>query len=116
MPSKPRRPCSYPGCGILTVNGRCDKHKREPWQRTHDVKRMTGRKLQKERALLFAENPLCVECEKVGIVRAATQRDHIVPLAEGGLDVRENTQGLCDECHAVKVKEESKRGRAKSRW
>ena len=110
---RPKRPCTYPGCSALTTNGRCDKHQRQAWTKTKDVKRMTGRKLQKERERLFAENPLCVECEKKGIVRAATQRDHIVPLFEwkGDPEDPSNIQGLCESCHKIKTAAESARGR-----
>ena len=52
----------------------------------------------------YADNPLCVECAKRGRVTVATIRDHIIPLAEGGEDVPENTQPF-------KTKAESARGR-----
>jgi 5-methylcytosine-specific restriction protein A len=45
-----------------------------------------------------------------GRVAAATQRDHIIPLEEGGLDDQSNEQGLCQSCHDVKSKSEAKRG------
>jgi 5-methylcytosine-specific restriction protein A len=63
------------------------------------------------RAELLARDPLCAECRKAGRVRPATQRDHIVPLEEGGADDVSNTQGLCDECHAAKSQAEAQRGR-----
>lgn len=75
------------------------------------TKRITGRKLQALRAELFKRSPLCVHCAEHDVVTPATQRDHIIPLAEGGEDSEENTQGLCDECHDVKSKRESARGR-----
>jgi len=62
------------------------------------------------RAELFSSNPLCVDCQRQGRVKLATQRDHITPLAEGGADDPDNTQGLCDDCHAIKSKAESARG------
>lgn len=43
----------------------------------------------------------------------AVIRDHVVPLAEGGPDVRENTQPLCQACSDAKTAREAKRGRAK---
>ena len=78
------------------------------------TKRITGRKLQAMRAELFAVNPLCVECKKVGKVVLATQRDHIKPLAEGGTDDNVNTQGLCAPCHEVKSLAEALRGRRRA--
>lgn len=62
------------------------------------------------RADLFSRNPLCVECHQHGRVTLATQRDHIIPLAEGGADTDDNVQGLCDDCHHAKSKAESARG------
>ena len=111
---RPPRPC--PRCGRLHSEKQCPYcPPPKAWQKNNEPTRMRGRKLQRERERLFRDNPLCVECEKRGIIRVATQRDHIVPLAEGGLDVPSNTQGLCDECHKAKVAEESRRGKARAR-
>ena len=89
----------------------CPVHVPKPWTHSKPTKRvLLGRTLQRERDRLFAEQPLCVICEREGRVRAATIRDHIVPLEEGGLDVTENTQALCQSCSDAKTKEESKRG------
>ena len=55
-------------------------------------------------------HPLCVQCEREGRTTAMMIRDHIVPLAEGGLDVDENCQALCVACHEVKTQAEQKRG------
>lgn len=96
--------------------GRCPKHPRPDWAKKVDApKRMTGRKLQAARASLFTANPLCVECEKQGRVRLASQRDHIVPLSEGGSDTPENTQGLCDDCHEGKSLGERLRAQRRAR-
>lgn len=64
---------------------------------------------------LFRREPLCVRCKERGIVRLATQRDHIVPLAEGGADDKSNEQGLCDDCHDEKSLAERVRGRGGSK-
>ena len=108
MPERFKKPCTYPGCRILVTDGkpRCEQH-RQQWTRKADApERMRGRALQEARARLFKRSPLCVECERSGRVAAATQRDHVVPLGEGGLDVESNTQGLCETCHDVKSKAE----------
>lgn len=55
--------------------------------------------------------PLCVECKKLGLVTLATQRDHVIPLAEGGLDDDTNEQGLCEPCHEAKSLAEALRAR-----
>ena len=47
--------------------------------------------------------PLCRKCKKKGKVKAATLRDHIIPVMKGGdfWDIN-NHQSLCDSCHASK--------------
>jgi 5-methylcytosine-specific restriction protein A len=118
MPIGAKRPCTYPGCGRLVPFGqrRCEAHPAPTWAKRPDApKRVAGRKLQRLRAELFSERPLCAECERLGRVRLATQRDHVVPLAEGGRDDESNVQGLCDECHAAKSEAERVRGAARAR-
>ena len=113
MPSAAPRPCSHPGCGVLVRDGtgRCPKHPKQSWSKKPTaVKRITGRPLQRLRAELFAREPLCRECVKLGLVKLATQRDHIVSLEEGGQDVESNVQPLCDEHHDTKSKAERTRG------
>ena len=119
MPVSAPRPCSHPGCGALVRDGsgRCSKHPREAWAKKPEAaKRITGRKLQSMRDRLFKSNPLCVECERLGRVTLATQRDHIKPLAEGGTDDDDNVQGLCRACHDGKILAEALRGRQRARW
>ncbi len=67
------------------------------------TRRITGTELQKIRREHLRENPLCVHCLALGLVRSATQLDHIVPLHKGGAEEKSNRQGLCDECHALKT-------------
>jgi 5-methylcytosine-specific restriction protein A len=71
---------------------------------------MRGRALQRARARLFDESPLCVQCQADGRVSVAVIRDHIVPLAEGGTDDRANVQALCQACSDLKTQREAKRG------
>lgn len=114
MPQRPLRPCNK--CGKLSKDGYCDAHRPQPWTRNKPINRVfKGDRLQRERQVLFMEQPLCVLCLKQGIDRMATERDHIIPLAEGGEDIRENTQALCKECHEKKTAREAKRGRVSGR-
>lgn len=62
------------------------------------------------RAELFAREPLCRLCFRRGDVVVATERDHIVPLEEGGKDEDANVQPLCADCHDAKSKAERARG------
>lgn len=114
MPGRAAKVCSRDGCNVLVYDGssRCPLHKKQSWEkRPNATKRRRGRWLTKERRRLFADNPLCVHCAEKGIVTLATIRDHVVPLEEGGLDILENTQPLCEDCHDIKSAEEAKRGK-----
>ncbi|ATA57780.1 restriction endonuclease [Variovorax boronicumulans] len=114
MPQAPPRPCTHQGCGRLVYDGsgRCVAHPRVNWAKKPEaVKRITGRRLQRLREQLFTRNPLCVRCQELGLTALATQRDHIVSLEEGGLDVEANTQGLCDLHHDEKSLAERLRAR-----
>jgi 5-methylcytosine-specific restriction protein A len=64
--------------------------------------RRRGEWADKRRLRLLRENPLCVECLKVGKAVQARELDHIVPLCDGGPDSEENLQGLCHNCHVAK--------------
>ena len=113
MPSAAPRPCSHPGCGVLVRDGtgRCPKHPKQSWAKKPTVvKRITGRALQRLRAELFEREPLCRPCWKLGRVTEPTVRDHILSLGEGGLDVEDNVQPICDACHNVKSEAERARG------
>jgi 5-methylcytosine-specific restriction enzyme A len=114
MPNAAPKPCTYPRCTALAHDGtwRCGAHARESWAKgPQATKRITGRRRQALSAALFRANPLCVECQAQGRVALATQRDHIKPLAEGGTEDADNTQGLCDTCHEAKSQREAQRGR-----
>lgn len=66
-------------------------------------KRIRGRRWMEMRSILLMQQPLCLECKKVGRVSMATEVDHIVPLFKGGTDDLENLQGLCSEHHRIKT-------------
>lgn len=57
-------------------------------------------------------NPLCVECDRLGEVTAATVADHITPIERGGAKLDEkNLQPLCKKHHDSKsANERSGRG------
>ena len=50
-----------------------------------------------------AEHPLCAECQRQGIVKAADVVDHIVPwpVCQDFYD-RRNLQSLCEDCNRAK--------------
>src|SRR5262245_28546149 len=71
--------------------------------------RLRGRHLDRARQQLFDRQPLCVHCLAQGLVTKAEVRDHVIPLSEGGLEITENTQGLCVPCHDRKSEAERRR-------
>lgn len=106
MPSRPKRPCSYPGCPKLT-NGRfCEEHAKqeakryEKYNRDPAVRRRYGRAWKRIRDSYASEHPLCEQCYKEGKLVPVEQVHHIKPLAEGGTHERSNLISLCASCHA----------------
>lgn len=67
--------------------------------RTSAQKRTSGRRWMSMRHVVLVEEPVCRVCGR----KASAQVDHIVPLCKGGTDVRDNLQGICDECHDIKT-------------
>lgn len=109
MPWAAPRPCAR--CGRLG----CTQHVRKAWERAQPVVRMRGRALQQERERLFRQHGYqCGVCKRVTLPRHLI-RDHKIPLAEGGLDIVENTQPICRACHDEKTQQESQRGRERNR-
>lgn len=119
MPSKPKKPCSQPGCAALTHERFCDAHKRED-RAVHDAARAdkpwrkwykSGRWLALRAVRLQAE-PLCRYCAADGLTVAGNVVDHIVPhRGDVGLfwDFA-NTQTLCKPCHDGRKQAEERRG------
>lgn len=111
MPPRIPKPCTYPGCGILTVKGgRCAIHIKQTRQR-QDKERGTahargyGARWQRARLLFLDDHPLCKRCEDKGLVVPANVVDHIQPHKGDGVlfwDQR-NWQPLCKPCHDKKT-------------
>lgn len=87
----------------------------KPWARSRFEadKRKRGRAGQRDRALVLLEEPLCRKCLEAGKTVASEEVDHIIPLSQGGLDTRDNKQGLCAPCHRAKTAGESAAGRSR---
>lgn len=116
MPQAARRPCPAPGCPGFCP---CGVHVQQPWRSTtHAAPRrpITGRALQAARERLYRQQQgRCAACGvEVLFGSKSFIRDHAVPLAEAGLDVERNTQGLCATCSDSKTQAEAQRGMA--RW
>lgn len=70
------------------------------------TQRLRGRRAVEQRKRRLQNEPLCRDCKSAGIIRAATVPDHIIPLAQGGLDIDDNIRCLCDDCHKVRTAEQ----------
>ena len=61
----------------------------------------------KLRLRILRREPLCRMCKANGIVTAAAELDHIIPISQGGSPFDEdNLQPLCRECHQAKTSSE----------
>ena len=106
VPSKPKRPCSHPGCPRLT-NGRfCEEHAKaeaqryEKYDRDPAVRRRYGRAWKRIRDNYVQQHPLCERCQEQGKLIPTEEVHHKVPLSEGGTHARDNLIALCKACHA----------------
>ncbi|MGW1678515.1 HNH endonuclease [Saccharopolyspora sp. NPDC002376] len=105
MPTAPPTRCSAAGCTELTTTGRCDEHKRKPWQRRsrHQPRGRLARRDIAFKAEHLRREPNCRSCG-----RPAEQVDHIRPLSQGGaMFDHANAQSLCATCHDHKTRAEN---------
>lgn len=123
MPQKPMRPCSHPGCGTLTKDGYCARHKPK---RLHDRSTVaeSWRWMYKTDAWLYdlrptqlMREPFCRVCSQHGKRVIATEVDHVVDH-KGDWQIftdRGNLQSLCHSCHSRKTARELWQNRAKNK-
>ena len=59
----------------------------------------------------------CRNCGRIVTLHGALAGicDHIVPLCEGGTDIKSNRQTLCQPCSDTKTQQEAQRGRGGSK-
>jgi 5-methylcytosine-specific restriction protein A len=117
MPTKAKRGCSYPGCtALVAIGSRCEKHQRQAnqtrWQRENANRPSPSAqgydaRWRQIRLIHLRTHPLCVACSRQGLTVAATEVDHILPLAQGGTHAADNLQSLCKSCHSRKTATES---------
>lgn len=129
MPVAPRKICAKPNCGKLTTGRFCEQHNIENQRnvkakaKTYDNER--GNRHQRGYDSKWSayskryriKHPLCLHCEKVGIVKQSECVDHIIPV-DGPDDPlfwdEKNHQALCHTCHSIKTaKEDGAFGNAK---
>lgn len=118
VPLASPRPCAQPACpGLVRDRGRryCDEHQQLERDRRRTLDR--GRRKTTERGYgarwrqaslgYLAAHPWCGDPYEVhlGVVRLATQVDHIIPHRDNAALFwdRGNWQGLCADCHRWKT-------------
>lgn len=129
MATRAKSICRAPACGkLIAAPGFCDKHKKAA-RKEYDAQRGTAAergydgRWAKARFHYLRKHPLCVYCQRAGIVTAARVVDHIVaPKLKEAIDSGDegrisraralfwdswNWQSLCKTCHdSVKQSEE----------
>ncbi len=110
VPSKPMKPCRYPGCKQVTSALYCETHvlNKKDTKRGSAAKRGYGSRWQKYRRVYLINHPFCVECAKENVITLATVVDHIIPH-KGSLELfwdESNHQPLCKRHHDIKTQRE----------
>ena len=106
VPSRPKKPCAYPGCPNLTDGRYCAEHTRkansdyEKYGRNRNTKRRYGRAWKRIRDRYAAEHPFCELCYSRGVLVPTEEIHHKLPLSEGGTHDRGNLIALCKPCHS----------------
>ncbi len=106
VPTKPKRPCSYPGCPRLTDGRFCEKHAKlesrryEKYDRDPATRKRYGRAWKRVRERYIAAHPLCEKCRERGKLTPAQEVHHLLPLSRGGTHDESNLMALCKPCHS----------------
>lgn len=111
-PLAPKHPCSYPGCTALVEagSGSCERHRIQVQREIDQVRgsaaqRGYGAGWRVARKAFLRSNPLCIACNRKGILKAATVVDHVIPH-KGNTRLfwdHSNWQALCRSCHSTKT-------------
>lgn len=123
MALRPLRPCAHIGCGVLTRDGYCPRHKPKDttrrsqeaadWHRWYQLPIFRDR-LRPDQLL---REPFCRVCARQGIRTRATDVDHITPHRGNWALFADpnNLQSLCHSCHSRKTAAEMRANRVKKR-
>ena len=106
MPKKPKRPCQFNSCPMLTDGLYCSEHQKHvnkhynKFQRDPDSNKRYGRSWKRIRDRYIKAHPLCEKCEKDERLTPAGEVHHILPLSRGGNNETSNLMALCKSCHS----------------
>lgn len=68
--------------------------------RRTSVKTYDTTRWKRVRSDFLYKNPLCEECLKIGIIKAAELVHHRIPIKNGGAEYDySNLEAICHECH-----------------
>lgn len=119
MASKPLRPCNHAGCGVLTRDGWCNKHKPREQRKAsagYHGWYMLPIWTDRLRPAQLLREPFCRECARQYPPSdprhrtPATVVDHVVPHC-GDWDVfidPDDLQSLCKRHHDIKTAQEQR--------
>ena len=122
MASRPLRPCNHAGCGVLTREGWCHKHKPREQRKAsagYHGWYMLPIWTERLRPAQLLREPFCRECARLYPSSdprhrtPATVVDHIVPHC-GEWDVftdPDDLQSLCKRHHDIKTSQEQREKR-----
>lgn len=105
MPSKPKKPCAFPGCPNLTHDAYCEEHaalrqkQYDKYNRSPNHDKKYGNNWRRIRGLYVKKHPLCERCLKEGKITPVEEVHHIIPLSRGGTNQFSNLMSLCQSCH-----------------
>ena len=105
MPTKPKRPCYFPGCPNLCVGQYCKEHEQSArrsynkYERSPDTNKHYGRAWKQIRSRYISQHPLCEMCLKQGKLTPTEEVHHIRPVSQGGGSEFSNLMSLCQSCH-----------------
>lgn len=111
MPKRSKKPCAVVGCQSL-INGSeryCEEHKKLEYKyddnRGSSTQRGYDARWRKARKRYLAQNPICVECKKAGMLGVAKIVDHIIPHKGDPVLFwdQSNWQALCKMHHDRKT-------------
>lgn len=98
-------------CGKPSSSNWCEEH--EPTLESNRLKAQPFRAGYRDpnyhRERQAAKNRAGGRCEKCGRSDMKLECDHIIPLKDGGLNVRSNMRMLCTMCHRRKTSEDRAR-------
>ena len=80
---------------------------REAWAKlpgADDLRGLSGRPWRRVRdRIMRRDSYLCQTCRRRGKIVAATEVDHVLPVAQGGTDHPDNLAAICKRCHGIKT-------------